>query len=972
MQFIFDTETSGLPRNCKYGKFPDYKRIEDYDTARIVSISWIVCKGDDVVQQAYYVVKPDSFEIGEESTKIHGITNEYASQHGVSIHKVFEEIEPWISCCTNFIGHNVGFDKNVLLSELYRYEKHSLLSKLRDKHFICTMRKGKEFMNFHKNPKLSELYEFLYHEPMENAHNAEADTYYCYKAYIKMFPSNKHLFFFRNREVCLTEEQKPIVFEALDTHMMVLACAGSGKTITSLCRIKYLIDNGVSESSIILTTFTKDAATDMKHKLIDIMGYTPKLIVGTIDSIAKAYTSKYLGSTSELKHVGEYGYDFLKLIRNQPSLISGIKYLFVDEYQDINDLQFQIIQEFYKNGCTLFAVGDDAQNIYTFRGSSVKYIMTFEECFKSSSTQIKTFKLTYNFRSTPPIVEFANAVIENNLNQIPKQMVSANVEYKSQEWPKPLVRFIHHQEHQSAYICDRIKELQKKGVRLDEIAILSSTNMPLFKVEEYLTKNNIKLALLDGKGDVRTNRKTDHVCLSTIHKSKGLEWDYVIMISMNDDIFPMCKTPGAIDEGRRLFYVGSTRARKCLTILFSKGSQTKYVTRYVSELPRSLFNSQDCTVDHMGKSEVDVVSLQKSVSKLLELLDGEDYVRLKQENITPVIDAHTVTKVKLYDAVTYTGIVKDEELYSDFGIFIDTLITREAEQRFNLQRKTFHKYAMLSLAHIVVSMEEFMIYKLYKNNFEENIAKLNNIDSVDGKDGFIARLLERNCKRIETTHLRVLMSIVHRLIVNSQTYNIPIEKIPIFTEKFLPNGFDKKIEDSMKLSCSDKMTYKDVIDNIWDVSKCQMIVNDRRRRLLFKQISGQDLLNENVKMIENLGKFLDKIEERQQPVQCRLDVRIDEGIYGEIDMIVGDTIVDYKTSNSDDIDATWVVQLLLYKVLVEKNSNLADRRQINHVGIFNPLRGWYYELDVKSWDKHMELVKYILKKRTTKLIGSLA
>jgi len=1246
IHIVLDVETSGLPTGIKYGRFPHYTQLSNYDSARIVSISWIVCKCDTVLQQSYYVVKPKDFIISDESIAIHGITNEYAKENGLDFERVMEELRPWVECTNGIVAHNINFDSNVILSELYRHKMIDFVDAFKGRNFICTMKKGKEFMNYHKNPKLSELHEFLYNEPIENAHNAQADTYYCYRCFIKMFPFEKGVFFFKNNEIALTDEQKRVVFEDLDKNIMVIACAGSGKcharnteilmydgslkyvqdirvgdqvmgddstprnvlslgrgrdmmydispskydrftvnsehilclkyegngivigsksyvvtvldsslrlvrkhfqtiqeakryyneicdnqsnyfeisvnrflelpehvrknlklysrpvdffdsnpdpystlspepfaygaslsanddgidnkyklntryvrqrvleglaskydisldgqvfyfkfndaikmsfikdilflarsigyvakfnvsqkhimiykinientvcfkviekgegdyygftldgnhkyymgnfiithnTTTTLCRIKHLIENGVEESNIMLTTFTRDAATDMKDKLIDIMGYKPKLTVGTIDGISKCFTTRCLGTYDDLKHVGEHGHEFLKLIREQPGLISHYKYLFVDEFQDINDFQFEVINEFYKNGCLIFGVGDDAQNIYTFRGSNIKYILKFDKYFSNSAV----YKLTYNFRSSPSIVKFANASIENNINQIPKKMVSANPIFEGRQNPKPEIFYYPNAKSQNNKILESIKLLMDEKIPLHEIVVLCPINQPLYQVEELLTQNGIKNIFLDGKADVRTSRKSGHVCLSTIHKSKGLEWDIVFMISMCDDIIPKIKNARAIEEERRLFYVGCTRAKKRLFIMFTKGSQSSYVTRYVSEIPPIHYTFQNYSPSLIGKSDADGITIKKSVMKLVSLLDGHDFIKLKEMGILPIIPNENIDKTKIYEGYTYKGVVKNEDLFADFGIFVDALLTREASIRFGLDESMRDKYAIQTLAHIALDQKEYDIYRIYRGNIEDNIGAVEKY-RPRGKDE-LKSILEVNSKTISWNHMGIIESIVFKIKENAAKYEVGYDKIPIFNERFLPLDFEDRMEGALSQYSDKTIDYKKCIDDIWEVSKCQMIVTERRRRLLFKTVTGSDILKDYNELFENLSKFLNFIDDKagyepnpRASIYCRRDLKLEEGIFGEADMIVGDTVIDYKVAAADELDAMWIIQLLCYKTLCDIN-----KIPIKNIGIFNALRGWYYQIDVSDWKGHYKLMSYLLDKR---------
>ena len=143
-----------------------------------------------------------------------------------------------------------------------------------------------------------------------------------------------------------------------------------------------------------------------------------------------------------------------------------------------------------------------------------------------------------------------------------------------------------------------------------------------------------------------------------------------------------------------------------------------------------------------------------------------------------------------------------------------------------------------------------------------------------------------------------------------------------------------------------------------------------RRRLLFKQIPWDEFMTyqplfENVHT--HLMEFIhNKMQDSNKTdIRCEQKLRIEEGMFGELDLTFGDIIIDYKTSINDDINMDWLVQLLCYKVLSDFNN-----RKINKLGILNPLRGWYMEIDVSDWKAHHNLVDYLLTKREEKLAAS--
>ena len=188
MEFVFDIETTGLPNfktKKRTEKYPSPADIDAYDSARIVSIAWLLIKKDtkEIVQQEYYVVKCDNFTIPESSTKIHGITTEFASENGIEIKEVFERLGDCLEKTNKIVSYNIGFDYNVLKSELIRYNENEKVELLDSKFQLCVMLLSQDHMAAPFYPKLSDSYSFVFHKPISDAHNAMGDTLSCYKLY---------------------------------------------------------------------------------------------------------------------------------------------------------------------------------------------------------------------------------------------------------------------------------------------------------------------------------------------------------------------------------------------------------------------------------------------------------------------------------------------------------------------------------------------------------------------------------------------------------------------------------------------------------------------------------------------------------------------------------------------------------------------------------------------------------------------
>lgn len=194
MEFLFDTETTGIPRakanpddppNAKKRRgFPRAEDLEAYDSARLVSIAWVVLDAaQNVIQQEYYVVRPDGFEIPESSTRIHGISQEHAMTYGMPLGVVLNRAHAALARAYNLIAYNVGFDVNVLRSEAIRANHSPLVSAIDSKKQTCAMLMSQTHMAAPFWPKLADAYRYVFQRPIEDAHNAMGDVISTYKLY---------------------------------------------------------------------------------------------------------------------------------------------------------------------------------------------------------------------------------------------------------------------------------------------------------------------------------------------------------------------------------------------------------------------------------------------------------------------------------------------------------------------------------------------------------------------------------------------------------------------------------------------------------------------------------------------------------------------------------------------------------------------------------------------------------------------
>lgn len=183
---FIDLETTGLPKTINFDEYHSYDKLKYYDRSRIVQIAVIICEyklkdfSKKIIAEHNYIIKPDGFSIG--NSHIHGITEEKATQNGIVFVDAINNVMKDIINCDVLVAHNILFDKNILLSELFRYKLNEYIYKINSMKIFCTSKEctgiTKIRYNFleYKQPKLSELYEYLFGKKAVNLHNALNDT----------------------------------------------------------------------------------------------------------------------------------------------------------------------------------------------------------------------------------------------------------------------------------------------------------------------------------------------------------------------------------------------------------------------------------------------------------------------------------------------------------------------------------------------------------------------------------------------------------------------------------------------------------------------------------------------------------------------------------------------------------------------------------------------------------------------------
>ena len=408
---------------------------------------------------------------------------------------------------------------------------------------------------------------------------------------------------------------------------LVLAGAGCGKTYTITSRVRYLIDYlKVDPKDILCISFTNDAVNKLKddlnyevevltfHKLaLKVIGSKKEvliediltdIIINTFSNdklfglfnlnkdemffIVKTFINLFKANNYELdkfysfinkssvkdkmllkeimkcyicyqsylnkENIIDFN-DMINLaIKNLDNSTIRYKYIIIDEYQDISQTKFLFIKKLIKlSNSNFFAVGDDFQSIYKFTGSNINVITNFKKYFPIS----KIIKLKKTYRNSNELVKIAGKFIMKNPFQVKKKLKST----KKIKNPVHIIYYYNLNESMQNIIDED---------KIDKLFILS--------------RNNKDLENIDIKG---VNYKK-----MSVHKSKGLQEDYIFLINVNNlsNGFPNkfanhyilnyvnnYKERYLYEEERRLFYVAITRCIKRVYIFVPYNMESCFI-----------------------------------------------------------------------------------------------------------------------------------------------------------------------------------------------------------------------------------------------------------------------------------------------------------------------------------------------------------------------------------------------------------
>lgn len=349
----------------------------------------------------------------------------------------------------------------------------------------------------------------------------------------------------------LTKLQEQII-NAPEKRIVVEASAAAAKTSTLIEKVRSLLQNGVSPTSICVITYTRMAASELIERLGD--DYKDGLFVGTIHALAATFLNMS-HQYSDIQNATENGNfdDLFLACKENSNCIIHYPILLLDEGQDSGEKELEFIFDLI-DPVSFFVFLDYKQCIYVWKGSCPDLVRTYMR--EKNAT---TYYLNENFRNGSKILEYARKIIEaTNLhdNSICKRGIEGRVV-------------------EVDFDLKQIVSLFKTEINYNSWAILVRTNKQLDDIKYALTKNEIPCNTFK-QGDLTREEmlsilKENKVKILTIHSSKGLEFDNVIVV-------------GAVwwgEDSPFVNYVAATRARNIL--IWTKEPKKKKTTKKYSE-----------------------------------------------------------------------------------------------------------------------------------------------------------------------------------------------------------------------------------------------------------------------------------------------------------------------------------------------------------------------------------------------------
>jgi len=466
------------------------------------------------------------------------------------------------------------------------------------------------------------------------------------------------------------DEEQAAAADYRGGHLLVRAGPGSGKTRLLVGRAAALVEEGVSPQGILVVTFTNKAAGELAARLAaaspraaavnactfhalgrrilaDALGNEPRLLdPEQRQELLRALAGRHGVSAGELElavtrakqsldrlppaellpawedyqqELAAQGVlDLDDLVREavrrldaDPRLLAAWRgrygHLLVDEYQDVNQVQVELLKRLVGEGSQLCAIGDPDQAIYGFRGADRGFFLRFGQDFPGAAR----FGLATNYRSQPAVLELAGALMDAEPDPHRQAMRAVRP-----AGPRPLFYQAASPQEEARWVARKVVELlggldsrqvegglggegEGAGLAACDIAVLYRLHAQAAVLAQALEEAGVPVQVAAREPLCETDPldfKAQRVSLLSLHAAKGLEWPAVFVTGLEEGILPYQppgQEPAEEAEERRLLFVALTRARDLLFLSRAQrrslfGRTLERPSPFLTQLPAGL------------------------------------------------------------------------------------------------------------------------------------------------------------------------------------------------------------------------------------------------------------------------------------------------------------------------------------------------------------------------------------------------
>jgi hypothetical protein len=751
----------------------------------------------------------------------------------------------------------------------------------------------------------------------------------------------------------LTTEQAQIL--SADGSFRIMAGAGSGKTTTLTWYVRDTIRKGrATAEEIAFITFTRLASHDISKKVRQLIP-TAHICVGTFHKVMLVNFMSAAGialpnPVNLYDGCMERNVEFvLQQMRvGEPRLVAHLRtyrLLVVDEFQDLDPAQFEFIMLFRRiqPALQIIAIGDLAQNIYRFRGTSNEFLRRL--LHSEIVPDLATFYLRTNFRSSKAILDTVNAVFATEIRD---GHVQPMVYGGSASGMRPqffeACDSMDYGEYEIAVIetiVPIILEAKKAGKSVvlifpiikcqsyELILALLSSRMRGDAIDFHrIAKEDATSAIVEITYDARDTHAP--VQLSTFHASKGLEWDIVFLVNVSDDVYRLRENEvddeGFYTERTNLLYVGMTRPREALYI-FGKGLRHRLLARIPdldAVMDITVWGEDNRTMTTSLPGPASVAKLVKSATLHPDVF--ERMVACSEHIGSSFHRGQPLLGDKVYDEM------KRRNREMEFGTFMDWMIKLQVTDTPTLQCRLLEILSFIS----------------YSNGrwFHRDHAKA----SHDVLSAVIADFFERAGTLPNTDPMAYIMPARHIAAFSAKRFRMPIELTALYdaaARRII--GIFKKTEHTLR----DKYILSHTLSMYKDGQLNAVRAVDAPVNSYMGLPSGFD---EFAAASVAPAAAIVRAAAAASGFQADIPVESASLLYGEMDLITedGDCVVEIKCSAETTAaglrgssSCVNLLQLLAYVAIARHGT--PPRRNPKNAVLVNPLTATWERYDLTTW-----------------------